>query len=283
MYTSRLPFSSIQNDFLRLDYLKTTGPRVVGLFVQGIDGNLLAETPEAHWETPHGEYYLHGGHRLWTAPEDPYYTCPEDGLEVVEEHGTVILRSPVDAAGLQKEITIDLEENHVRVSHRVTWYGERPVRMAPWAITQFQLGGRAVLPLSKAKGLQPNRNLVFWPYSDLKDERLELSDDEIAIHAYGTGRAFKVGSFNSSGWSAYRYGKVTLIKTFAVDGFESLPDMGCNTQVYVNDSCIELETLGAARLLNTGQSLELNEAWQVHVGNHAPILESVHHSVGDYS
>jgi len=39
---------------------------------------LLAETPNVHWRTPHGEYHLRGGHRLWTAPENPFYTCPED-------------------------------------------------------------------------------------------------------------------------------------------------------------------------------------------------------------
>ncbi len=68
MAASPLPYSSIQNHFLKLDYLTTTGPRIVGLFAAGIGGNLLAETPDVHWPTPHGEYYLQDGHRLWTAP-----------------------------------------------------------------------------------------------------------------------------------------------------------------------------------------------------------------------
>ncbi len=241
MAASPLPLSSIENHVLKLDYLATMGPRILGLFANGIDGNLLAETPAVHWSTPHGEYYPHGGHRLWTAPEDPFYTCPEDGLEAVEENGRVVLRGPVDASGLQKEIAIRLENDRVHLSHRVTWHGEEPIRLAPWAITQFRLGGMATLPLSKSEGLHPNRNLVFWPYSDIKDERLQLSDELITVQAYGTGRAFKVGSFISSGRSAYRFGNVTLVKHFAVDVFEAYPDMGCNVQVYVNDDCVELE------------------------------------------
>src|SRR5258707_15510805 len=106
MPTSPLPFASIENNFLRLDYLTTTGTRIIGLYVKGAQGNLLAETPDIHWSTPHGEYYLHGGHRLWTAPEDPFYTCPEEGLEVIEDGDNIILRSLVDKAGLEKEITI---------------------------------------------------------------------------------------------------------------------------------------------------------------------------------
>ena len=58
------PFASIENRFLLLDYLATTGPRIVGLYASGVPGNSFAETPDVHWPTPHGEYYLRGGHRL---------------------------------------------------------------------------------------------------------------------------------------------------------------------------------------------------------------------------
>jgi hypothetical protein len=113
-------FSSVENEFLRLDYLRTTGPRIIGLFLHGLAGNLLAETPDVRWQTPHGEYCLRGGHRLWTALEDPFYICPEECLHVIEEKERVILRSPVDASGLEKEITIRLDRKCVHLAHRVT-------------------------------------------------------------------------------------------------------------------------------------------------------------------
>ena len=46
--TSPLPYASIENEYLRLDYLTTTGPRIIGLYVKGIEGNLLAEAPRVH-------------------------------------------------------------------------------------------------------------------------------------------------------------------------------------------------------------------------------------------
>ena len=84
MSESRLPSKFMENEVLRLEYLTTTGPRIVGLYAKGAQGNLLAETPGVHWATPHGEFYLRGGHRLWVAPENPFHICPEDGLRVVE-------------------------------------------------------------------------------------------------------------------------------------------------------------------------------------------------------
>src|SRR5689334_18374055 len=102
------PFASIENDFLRVDYLTSTGPHIIGLYAKGMEDNLFAETPQVHWPTPHGEYYLRGGHRLWTAPEDSFYTCPEDHVNVIIEKNVVILRSNVDTSGLEKEITFHL-------------------------------------------------------------------------------------------------------------------------------------------------------------------------------
>lgn len=133
MASSPLPFASIENKFLRLDYLTTTGPRIVGLYAHRVDGNLFAETPDVHWPTPHGEFYLRGGHRLWTAPEDPFYTCPDTDVIVFEEKNKVVLKSSVDASGLEKEISFRLNENRVYLTHRITWHGDKPVEFASWA------------------------------------------------------------------------------------------------------------------------------------------------------
>ncbi len=131
MASSPPPFASIENKFLRLDHLTTTGPRIIGLYARAVEGNFLAETPNVHCPTPHGEYYLHGGHRLWTAPENLFYICPEDGVHVVEEKDKVVLRGPIDASGLEKEISFRLDENCVHLTHRIIWHGDKPIEFAP--------------------------------------------------------------------------------------------------------------------------------------------------------
>jgi len=274
--TYQLPFASIQNDFLRLDYLTTTGPRIVGLYAVGAQGNLLAETPDVHWSTPHGEYYLRGGHRLWTAPEDPYYTCPEDGLSVVKDGDKVILKSLVDKSGLEKEIAIQLDGNCVHLEHRVTWHGSEPIELAPWTITQLRLGGMAILPLPDTDGLLPNRNLVLWPYTQLQDERLELHDDVILLHGAGSEQACKIGNRNSHGWVACLLGKALFVKRFTINASGAYPDLGCNVEAYVKDTCIELETLGSITTLKSGDSVSHAESWQVITGPYPTTLETAH-------
>lgn len=261
-----LPFASIENHFLRVDYLTTVGPRIIGLHTKGVDGNLLAETPDVHWPTPHGEYYLYGGHRLWTAPEDH--------VKVTTDENKVILQSDVDASGLEKEIALLLNENCVELTHRVIWHGKGSIELAPWGITQLRLESLAILPQSDSDGLQPNRNLIFWPFSQVDDERLEFYDDLILIHGRRSEQAFKIGNGNSHGWLACLLGNVLFVKRFTVSNTRQYPDMGCNAEVYVKDSCLELETLGPLRTLQPNESMTHTEIWEVTVGEYPATLET---------
>lgn len=274
MTISSLPFASLENELLRVDYLTTTGPRITGLYLKGVKGNLLAETPDIHWPTPHGEYYLRGGHRLWTAPEDPFYTCPEDRITVISEDGVVSLTSEIDPSGLEKEISFHLHENCVELTHRVTWHGKEPIKLAPWAITQLRLGSMAVLPLSNSGGLAPNRNIVLWPYSQVKDDRLELYDDLILLHGQPNKQAFKIGTYNEQGWTAAVLGDTLFVKRYDLDPSQASADKGCNAEAYVRDSCLELESLGPLTELHPAASVVHNESWDVRQGEYPPTLET---------
>ena len=272
---NELPFATLENEFLRIDYLTSLGPRIIGLYSKEAGTQLFAKTPEAHWPTPHGEYYLHGGHRLWISPEDPFYMCPEDHVHVSTEGNRVALRSNVDASGLEKEISLRLDGNTVTVAHRLTWHGNQPIELAPWALTQMQLGGMAILPQSVTDtGLLPNRNLVLWPYSQLRDDRLELHDDLVLIHGRAAAHAFKVGNYNPYGWVAYALDRVLFVKRFATDDTLPYSDKGCNAESYVRDTFLELETLGYLTTIKPGETVVYDERWEVTVGDYAPNVES---------
>ena len=275
MSESKLPSASIENDFLRVEYLTTTGPRIIGLYAKGAQGNLFAETPDVHWAVPHGEFYLRGGHRLWKAPEDSFFNCPEEGLNVSEADGVVVLKSSVDVSGLEKEIAFRLDGNHVHLSHRITWHGDSPLELAPWTITQLRLNSLGIMPLEGVAGTDsaPNRSIVLWPYTSLKDERLELHDDFVLVHGQPKEVSLKVGGLNSHGWLACALGDALFVKRFAVeDGM--FPDMNSNVESYVKDVCIELELLGSLRTLKKGESATLNETWEVLVGEFPPTLDT---------
>jgi len=270
MDTFPLPFASIENDFLRIDYLTSVGPRIIGLYSKKADTELLAPSFDLHWPTPHGEYYLYGGHRIWKAPEDSFYNCPEDNVSVVKENNRVTLRNNVDASGLQKEISFHLDKNRVLLTHQLIWHGQEPIELAPWTITQVPLGGAAILPQSGIReGSAPTRSLAIFPYATIADPRLELHDDLILVHGSGDPKAFKVGSYNSFGSIAYMLEKALFIKRFPVHDFRMLPDMGSNVEVYVRDAYLELETLGKLTWLNPGESATFEETWEVTPGAHS--------------
>jgi hypothetical protein len=131
-----------------------------------------------------------------------------------------------------------------------------------------------ILPLPvEANGLAPNRNLVLWSYTSLNDERLELHDDFILLHGRASEDAAKIGNRNTHGWIACAMGDALFVKRFEVeDG--ALPDLGCNVEAYVRDVCIELETLGTLKTLQTGEAVTLSETWEVVVGEFPANIET---------
>ena len=275
MDTYSLPSASIENNSLRVDYLTTVGPRIIGLYAKQADVELLVPTPDIHWPTPHGEYYLYGGHRVWKAPEDSFYNCPEDNVTAAVEKDRVTLRSGIDASGLQKEISFCLDGNRVLLTHQITWHGREPIELAPWTITQLPLGGVAILPQSAvSEGSIPTRSLVVWPYASLTDRRLELHDDLILVHGSADQNVFKAGSHNPFGWAAYLLDNVLFIKRFPVSDFRELPDMGSNVETFVWDAYLELETLGKLTWLNPGESVSFEESWEVIPGNYSTTYET---------
>ena len=94
----------------------------------------------------------------------------------------VTLTQPVESGtGIQKRLQIILDEDAARmiIHHTLLNQGLWPVTLSAWAITQFPLGGIAILPQTThkldAQGLLPNRNLSLWSYTSINDPRLILA------------------------------------------------------------------------------------------------------------
>ena len=137
----------------------------------------------------------------------------------------------------------------------------------------MRLGGIAVLPLPHNDGFLPDRNIVFWPYSKIKDVRFELFDDMVMLYGRSMEDAFKVGMHNSHGWIAHVMGNGLFVKRFATEQEGRYPDLGCNVEAYVRDTCLELETLGTLKTLKPAESVTYNESWEVIAGEYPTTLE----------
>ena len=188
----------------------------------------------------------------------------------------MILESQTEpGTGIRKRLEIRLAADapSLTLTHTLTNEGLWPVELSPWAITQFRLGGRVILPLpvenADPAGLLPNRQFSLWPYSFIKDPRLQLDDEFILFNADALLPPFKLGYFNPHGWLAYWLDGVLFRKSFEVHAGLPHPDNNSNTEIYCNDRFIELETLAPLTKLMPSASAVHVETWDIFYGLNA--------------
>lgn len=261
----------LENDFLQIEYL-TNSLRIVGLTPTG-KPNLLADlTNFPPVSTPYGDYHFHGGHRLWHAPEamPRSYISDENELTITALPNVVILETALEPiTGIRKRIEIRLaaDKPSATLTHTLINDGMWAVELAPWAITQFRLGGTAILPLpvgnADSAGLLHNRQFSLWTYASINDPRLTLRDQFILFKADALLPPFKIGYFNSRGWIAYWQDGVLFRKTFDVFAGLPHPDNNCNAELYCGDQFVELESLSPLVRLEPNASVSHVETWDI--------------------
>ena len=131
-------------DFFQIEY-RTDALRISGITPTG-KSNLLVDLSKMRpISTPHGDFYFHGGHRLWHAPEAmPRTYNPDGNVNVTEVSNGIILDAATEpGTGIRKRIEVHLDRDRasLTLTHTLFNEGMLPVELAPWAITQFRLGG----------------------------------------------------------------------------------------------------------------------------------------------
>lgn len=263
----------IENKDLRVEYLTNAGPRIISLYFKDI--NLFAQIPDVEVTTPNGIYRFLGGHRLWTAPENlaiTYYpddTPPE--INVRNKYEVQLKGKKDTISGIEKSMSIRLQPDRpsARIDHTISNFGEEPITLAPWSLTQLVMNGFAILPQETKPideaGFLPNRNLILWPYTKWEDDRIHFRDDFHLIKSKPKSQALKIGYMNTHGWMAYVLQNIIFCKTFIPNPIELHPDMNSNAEIYVKDRFIELETLGPLGSLGSGKSTTHTEIWDLFV------------------
>ena len=265
---------TLKNDFFQIKYL-TTSLRITGLIPCG-KTNLLADLSNLPpISTPYGEFHFRGGHRLWHSPEAmPRTYIPDTGEMTITDlpDGVMLETQTEPGTGIRKRIEIRLaaDKPSATLTHTLINDGLWSVELAPWAITQFRLGGTVILPMPVGNvdpaGLLHNRQFSFWPYAHINDPRLKLGDRFVLFKADAILPPFKMGFFNSFGWIAYWMDGVLFRKTLDVYAGLPHPDNNCNAEIYCNDQFMELESIGPLKILNPGDSVIHVETWEIFYG-----------------
>lgn len=247
----------------RLEIANDFGPRIVSLR-RDDSPELFAQLSDDHAiEHAGGIYRFHGGHRLWAAPENPEVTYANDDhiCSVSVENGTAKVLGPPDSAGLVKSIVLTTSAESLLIEHRIAG-GQAAQRLAAWAITQFPLGGKAILPLAgEDTGPRPNRNLVLWPYTSLDDPRLQFGES-VALVAAGDGPPLKLGLGPMPQRLGYLRDGWLFMKETGSPPRRTVPDFGAVSQIYLGQGFCELESVGELTAIDDQPAL-VSEVWSV--------------------
>ncbi len=258
---------------IRLKVAQSVGPRILSLTYKN-NTNIFAELPGESLEfSDKKKFYFYGGHRLWIAPEKPEFTySPDDSPITIHQdlHATELVQNPDKHTDMQKMIRVESTQypDVLIVDHTIINKGKNGRRIAPWAITQLQLGGVAILPIRSQVGqgspFLPNRGIIFWPYTKIRDSRLHFENDSVLLDARQVMQEpVKLGLVHSQSWIAYCIGDVIFIKYSKNAGFDCSLDMGAAHQCYCNDKFIELETIGTYQQLSPDSSIHHREVWRL--------------------
>lgn len=248
------------------------GPRILRYGFLGGE-NILGEYPDLGTPTPWGEWKPRGGHRLWVAPEEmPLSYAPDDtpvSFEIIGER-SLQLKQPVDRAGFEKRITVELgaSGSAVDVHHRLINRNNGRMRIAPWAITIMRAGGMTLIPQAPFRShddcLVPARSVVLWYFTDLTDPRIQLGRKFIRLSTDASRpEPQKIGVANQQGWCAFHHHatRTLFVKQFAYDVDAIYPDFGANNEGYVADDYMEVETLGPLIDLASNDAVSHTERW----------------------
>lgn len=247
------------------------GPRIMHFSLAGQHNILEDECPLTD-DLPDGlgKFKIYGGHRNWHSPESfPRSYMPDnDPLESYEilDNGIKLIQKQEAWTQMKKSIELYFEADHVRVVNCIQNNNAWPIEMAVWGLTVGSRGGREILPVvQRNTGLLSNTGYRSWPYSRMNDPRAYWGQRYIVVdNDPADASSFKLGYLNEYAWTAYFNHGQCFVKRFGKpDRAKKYPDEGCNYETITTDWGIELESLSAMQIVQSGKTLTHEERWYV--------------------
>lgn len=251
------------------------GPRIIYMGKNG-GPNVLFEDVNDAVNTPEeklspvlkgkGGWHIYGGHRLWRSPEDIDTYYPDNAPVQVRmtDNGAEFVSDTELTTKLQKSMLVTMDDNgEVTVVHKFVNKGDKATSpISIWALTVMAGGAEVHIPYDTSDtGFLPNRNISFWSYHSVKDERLHINDDEIVVDFNDkVANPLKIGTMCVKGYLyAYTKGGKFTIKFDVPEGL--YPDFSCNLECYTYNLFTEMESLSPLKSLAPGESCTHKEVW----------------------
>ncbi|MBQ2696648.1 MAG: hypothetical protein IJF61_05040 [Clostridia bacterium] len=270
----------IANDLVRLVVTLDFGPRIIRYSF--LDGeNILFEDKDRvfseanpNMDNVFGEgsvWYIYGGHRLWTSPEDnprTYYPDNDPVSYELTDNGAVFMPPVQKYTQYGYTIRVSLHENttEVTVDHGVTNHGPWDITLSPWPITVLSPGGTEIVPQPVWQtGCAPKLKMAFWDYVKMTDKRLVWLNEYITLKQDPQGDdRMKFGINSQHGYAMYFNHGDMFLKQFSPKQDGNYPDGGMSFETFTNPLFLEMETLGELTTITPGNTTWHTETWSLH-------------------
>lgn len=270
----------ITNEIIELVATLDVGPRIVHFsFVGG--RNILHSNREIF--TPLGgeefdKFYFKGavwenlgGHRLWISPEslpETYYPDTKPIKYDISGNTVKLYGNDQKENGVATSIEITLEDNSssATILNKAKNISDSNKEFALWPITVLDVGGIEIIPQNtEDTGLLPNRFISLWPYTNVKDSRLNVGNKYITIQQdINCKAALKIGTSNNSGLAYYVLDDVVFKKQYTHNPNGNYPDGGVSFETYTNDEIIECESLSELKIVKPQEEIEHKEVFSLY-------------------
>lgn len=245
---------------------ETIGPRLTH-FGPDPEANLFYLDEAEKGGSAEPEWKLRGGHRLWAAPEDPVRTAQPDNAPVeltadADGKGITAVGPVETATGLVKRIHVRVvAERVVAITHTIENQTLWPIDLAPWSLSVFPRGGRALLPLPKPTFNSPQKTcshtLNGWPYTRWHEACWQWQEEGLVLDTAAVEQMQKVGFGGDGCWLAMVRDQWLVVKVGVLPTDGVFTDRGAKLHIYADESILELETLGELSTLQPGGEVSL--------------------------
>lgn len=261
----------VSNGTIEFTVALEAGPRVIAfnkvgepnIFFQDTKNEISRDVSSIYGKNK--QWNIYGGHRLWLSPENDYTYVPDNETIAIErlENGVLITGKEWRFSRIIPSIRIEFDgKNSLTITHKMVNNGKAK-ELCLWGLTVLKAGGKMEVFLEeKDTGLLPNRNIVLWPYTDIKDDRLEIFNNKITLKSTErVSKPLKLGLYNQDVRARYTIGHNVFIKEFCGYEDEMYPDYGCNFETYISNLIHEIESLSPIKIVDENGSLESVEKW----------------------
>lgn len=209
---------------------------------------------------------LHGGHRIWMAPEsDDSYFADNDPVEWEDiENGVLVTQNVDPLLGILKTLRVSfLDDGGIKLVQSIQNASNLPIDGASWGVNTLDGGGTAFICFTNndKRGYTPHRVVSLWSDTNLHDPRLSFDKQGLTARHMRLPDYLKLGLYCLEGKAVFENKGQRLTLLFDSHPLSEYPDNGCNFELYMCSEFMELETMGTKAHLLPGECTSHAETW----------------------